>query len=101
MKPAGLAVALLFVASGAAWGQAVPRVGTCPSGYHASGGACVPSSTRRPPRPAIPKVGTCPSGYHASGAYCLGFANARHAFPRTGTCPSGYFASGAYCLAHR
>ncbi|HVL72394.1 MAG TPA: hypothetical protein VM434_10990 [Beijerinckiaceae bacterium] len=71
MKPAGLAVALLFVASGAAWGQAVPR------------------------------VGTCPSGYHASGAYCLGFGNARHAFPRTGTCPSGYFASGAYCLAYR
>jgi hypothetical protein len=79
--------------------QAIPKVGTCPSGYHTSGGACVPYS--RDPRPALPKVGSCPSGYHSSGDYCLGYSNARHAIPKTGACPSGYHASGAYCLSFR
>lgn len=79
--------------------QAVPKVGTCPSGYHSSGGACLPYS--KTPRPALPKIGTCPSGYHSSGDYCLGYENAKHAIPKTGSCPSGYHSSGAYCLSYR
>jgi hypothetical protein len=91
-----------LVISPAALAQAVPKVGTCPSGYHTSGGACIPSSQQRPSRPALPKTGTCPSGYHTSGDYCLASGDrAKHAIPKTGTCPSGYHTSGAYCLANR
>jgi hypothetical protein len=99
--------ALLLVLSGLltslnAKAQAVPKVGTCPSGYHTSGGACVPSSRQTAAWPALPKVGTCPSGYHTSGAYCLGSSDrAKHAIPKAGSCPSGYHASGAYCLSNR
>ena len=51
---------------------------------------------------AVPKVGTCPSGYHTSGDYCLGSSDdAKHAIPKTGACPSGYHTSGGYCLSHR
>ena len=81
--------------------QAVPRVGTCPTDYHASGGACVPNSTSRTAPPALPKLGSCPSGYRTSGDYCLGYRDAKHAIPKTGSCPSGYYASGAYCLSFR
>jgi len=80
----------------AAVAQAVPKVGTCPSGYHTSGAACVPQLDAGP---APPRVGSCPSGYHTSGDYCLGSREARHAIPKTGACPSGYFTSGAYCLS--
>jgi hypothetical protein len=83
----------------AALAQAVPKIGTCPSGYYTSGGACVPHSSNL--RPALPKIGTCPSGYYTSGDYCLGYEKARHAIPNTGSCPSGYYASGAYCLSYR
>jgi len=81
------------------YAQAVPKVGTCPSGYRSSGGACLPYS--KSPRPALPKIGTCPSGYHSSGDYCLGYENAKHAVPKTGSCPSGYHSSGAYCLSYK
>jgi hypothetical protein len=91
-----------LVISPAVQAQAVPKVGTCPSGYHTSGGACVPSSRERAARPALPKLGACPSGYHISGDYCLGSsADAKHAIPKTGSCPSGYHTSGGYCLSHR
>ena len=90
--------AFLLMVSAEAMAQAVPKIGTCPSGYHASGGACVPLSGAGP---ALPKVGSCPSGYYTSGDYCLGFRNARHAIPKTGSCPSGYYTSGAYCRAFR
>lgn len=92
-------VAALVALPAPALAQAVPKVGTCPSGYHTSGGACIPSSGNS--RPALPKVGSCPSGYHSSGDYCLGSETARHAIPKTGSCPSGYHASGAYCLSFR
>jgi hypothetical protein len=97
-KPLLLATAFMVLPS-LAVAQAVPKVGTCPSGYHTSGGACIPSSSDL--RPALPKVGSCPSGYHTSGDYCLGSDNARHAIPKTGSCPSGYHSSGAYCLSNR
>ncbi|WP_200902029.1 hypothetical protein [Microvirga vignae] len=101
MRPKGLLLlaSFLMLPVGAI-AQAVPKVGTCPSGYYTSGGACAPSSSD--PRPALPKVGTCPSGYHTSGDYCLGSSsNARHAIPKTGSCPSGYYTSGDYCLSTR
>ncbi len=91
-----------LVISTAAQAQAVPKVGTCPSGYHTSGSACVPNSQERGARPALAKVGTCPSGYHTSGDYCLASNDrAKHAIPKTGSCPSGYHTSGAYCLSRR
>jgi hypothetical protein len=99
--------ALVFLLS---WGlfpvdaqaQAVPKVGTCPSGYHSSGGACIPNSHERGARPALIKAGPCPSGYHSSGDYCLASSDgAKHAIPKNGPCPSGYHSSGAYCLSNR
>jgi hypothetical protein len=82
--------------------QAVPKIGTCPSSYHASGGACVPNSSERSARPALTRIGPCPSGYHSSGDYCLGSSDtAKHAIPRMGSCPSGYHSSGSYCLSNR
>jgi hypothetical protein len=47
---------------------------------------------------ALPKVGSCPSGYLTSGAYCLAGNNAKHAIRKSGSCPSGYMTSGRYCL---
>ncbi len=88
--------------SSAAVAQVVTKIGTCPSGYHTSGGACVPSSRNGTVHPALPKSGTCPSGYHTSGDYCLASTDwAKHAIPKTGSCPSGYHTSGAYCLSNR
>jgi hypothetical protein len=95
-----VSTAILLLAD-PAYAQAVPKVGTCPSGYHTSGSACVPNSQERAVRPALPKVGSCPSGYHTSGDYCLGYEGARHAIPKNGACPSGYHSSGAYCLSYR
>ena len=79
--------------------QALPKTGSCPSGYHTSGNYCVPSGSSS--GPAVPKVGSCPSGYHTSGSYCLGGRDARHAVPKTGSCPSGYHTSGDYCVQSR
>ncbi len=82
--------------------QAVPKVGTCSSGYHTSGGACAPNSQERGARPALAKIGSCPSGYHTSGDYCLASGDsAKHAIPKAGSCPSGYHTSGDYCLLSR
>lgn len=97
-----LLLAALGVSNSPASAQAVPKVGTCPSGYHTSGAACVANSRRGGARPALAKIGTCPSGYHTSGSYCLASSDkAKHAIPKTGTCPSGYSTSGAYCLSFR
>jgi len=48
---------------------------------------------------ALPKQGSCPSGYSTSGNYCLAMPNAKHAVPKSGSCPSGYSSSGDYCLS--
>ncbi|MFN8773920.1 MAG: hypothetical protein ACK52M_11305 [bacterium] len=77
---------------------ALPKTGSCPSGYSTSGNYCVPGSGARF---ALPKVGSCPSGYSTSGDYCLASQGARHAMPKTGSCPSGYSTSGDYCLSSR
>ena len=106
-RRAGLIGATVLAVAVWAWpvavsAQAVPKVGPCPSGYHTSGGACVPGSSRTGARPALAKTGSCPSGYHTSGAYCLASSDrAKHAIPKTGPCPSGYHTSGAYCLSSR
>lgn len=100
---AALPLALtVLIYSPAVQAQAVPKVGTCPSGYHTSGNACVPSSQQRGARPALAKIGSCPLGYHTSGDYCLASSDrAKHAIPKTGSCPSGHHSSGAYCLSYR
>ncbi len=90
---------LLCVISSAALASpppaALPKTGSCPSGYITSGGFCKPTSNARV---AVPKVGSCPSGYITSGAYCLASSDrAGHAVVKTGSCPSGYITSGAYC----
>ena len=77
---------------------ALPKTGSCPSGYSTSGNYCAPGSGARF---AVPKVGSCPSGYSTSGDYCLASPGARHAMPKTGSCPSGYSTSGDYCLSSR
>ena len=77
---------------------ALPKTGSCPSGYSTSGNYCAPGSGARF---ALPKVGSCPSGYSTSGDYCLASPGARHAMPKTGSCPSGYSTSGDYCLSSR
>ena len=67
---AALAAITLALAAGLASAQVpLPKSGSCPSGYHTSGGYCTPSSANA--RPAVPKAGSCPSGYHTSGDYCL------------------------------
>ena len=80
--------------------QAVPKTGSCPSGYRTSGSYCVPNSSNA--APAVAKTGSCPSGYRTSGDYCVGnSADAPHAVPKTGSCPSGYRTSGSYCVSNR
>jgi hypothetical protein len=52
----------------------------------------------------IPRTGTCPSGYFASGGCCEAFrATTPEAFPRgpDRSCPSGTFASGGSCKSFR
>lgn len=79
--------------------QPVPRSGSCPSGYYASGEYCVPGSSARF---AIARSGSCPSGYYGSGNYCVASSSqSKLAIPRRGACPSGYYASGDYCVATR
>lgn len=75
--------------------QALPKNGSCPSGYSTSGNYCNPGSNARF---AIQKTGSCPSGYSTSGNYCLAGSNARYAIPKSGSCPSGHSTSGKYCL---
>ncbi|WP_295401387.1 hypothetical protein [uncultured Thiocystis sp.] len=79
--------------------QPLAKLGSCPSGYTASGQYCNPGPKARV---ALEKRGQCPSGYTTSGAYCLAGQQARPAVPKRGaSCPSGWSASGAYCLRKR
>lgn len=77
--------------------QPVPNVGACPSGWHASGGYCVPNS--KDALPIVQKVGVCPSGWHAAGNYCVANSGeSRPIVPKQGVCPSGWRAAGAWCM---
>jgi len=63
------------------------------------GNYCVPGGNARF---ALPRAGSCPSGYYASGDYCVASSeSSRLAIPRAGSCPSGYYASGDYCVSSR
>jgi hypothetical protein len=74
---------------------AVPKVGSCPSGYSGSGNDCVPRSGAGY---AMFKEGSCPSGYTGSGQYCVGRPGVGEAVPKNGSCPSGYTSSGNDCV---
>ena len=79
--------------------QPLPRDGSCPSGYYASGQYCVPGSGARF---AIERRGSCPGGYYASGHYCVASSDQSGlAIHRAGSCPSSYYASGEYCVSNR
>ena len=75
--------------------RALPKDGSCPSGYNTSGNYCNPGSSARY---AVTKDGSCPSGYNTSGNYCVAGRYARLAVPKSGSCPSGFSTSGSYCL---
>ena len=76
--------------------QPLPRSGSCPTGYHASGQYCVPGPSARY---AIERNGSCPVGYFSSARYCVASSDkSALAIHRSGPCPGGYFASGKYCL---
>jgi hypothetical protein len=52
----------------------------------------------------IPKTGSCPTGYFASGNCCEALHDTTtRAMPKIkgAACPSGYFASGGACKALR
>jgi len=81
----------------------LPKLGSCPIGYFASGDYCVPSSGRSI-RGGIEKVGnSCPIGFFSSGNYCLSSRDSSpEAIHKTGrSCPIGWFSSGDYCLKSR
>jgi hypothetical protein len=46
-----------------------PKDATCASGYTTSGAYCVPA--RADSKPAIPKVGSCPSGWSSEAHACV------------------------------
>ena len=59
------AIALLLAVS-----QPVPKLGSCPLGYYASGSYCVPSRSTN--REAIEKEGNyCPLGWYSASGYCV------------------------------
>jgi len=97
----GFLVVVALVASNEARAQnALPKIGTCPSGFHTSGKYCIP--IKDDAHPAMPRAGQCPSGYYTSGKYCVAARkDAPPAVSKNGTCPSGYYISGSYCLKQK
>ena len=71
----------------------VPKDGSCPTGFKASGDMCTSSSGQV----AIEKIGSCPRPFRASANYCVGPRGA-YAEVRNGSCPSGLQTSGNYCV---
>lgn len=103
-KPAGMRVlfvlffgGLVFSAADCRAQTALPKIGTCPSGFLSSGKYCVP--IKDDTKPTMPRSGQCPTGYYSSGKYCVASRNnALPAVPKNGKCPSGYYSSGSYCV---
>lgn len=80
--------------------SALPKEGTCPSGFFSSGKYCVP--IKDDAKPAMSRAGQCPSGYYSSGNYCVAVRrDAPVAVPKDGPCPSGHYASGSYCVSQK
>ena len=64
------AALLLLAATATAQPLPQPKIGTCPSGYHESGGYCTPM--RHDTAAAIAKGSRqCPAGWAQSGSYCV------------------------------
>jgi hypothetical protein len=60
---------------------------------------CVPNANAKP---AIPKNGTCPTGWSTQGNYCVAnTANPKTVIPKNGTCPTGYSTQGNYCVSNK
>jgi hypothetical protein len=79
---------------------ALPKVGTCPSGFYSSGKYCVP--IKDDGKPAMLRGGQCPSGHYSSGKYCVANSKeSRPAVPKNEICPSGYYISGSYCMKQK
>ena len=79
----------------------LPRRGTCPLGYVASGSYCTPSAGSQSRGALERRPGSnCPLGFSVSGSYCVSNpGNQRQAVPQAGSiCPLGYTRSGSYCL---
>jgi hypothetical protein len=81
----------------------LPRVGSCPLGYYAASGYCVPSHAVKTGDAIQKSGGTCPFGYYSSGNYCVSNpSNRQDAIQKTGSsCPLGWLSSGAYCVKNR
>jgi hypothetical protein len=81
-------------------GQAIPKDGVCPIGYHTEGNYCVASRVNAPD--AVAKDGVCPIGYSTQGNYCVANrANPPDAILKNGVCPTGYHTEGNYCVGNR
>ena len=108
MRVAGLLGLVVVVAMAGvpdAWAQQpvvpLPRSGTCPLGYVASGSYCTPSAGGQSRGALERRPGSnCPLGFSVSGSYCVSNpGNQRQAVPQAGSiCPLGYTRSGSYCL---
>jgi hypothetical protein len=66
-----ITIALLLCSPALAQLLPQPKIGTCPSGYRASGGYCAPTSDRAPAAIPKPKGQQCPSGWASGAHYCL------------------------------
>ena len=101
LRPSLLApLAILLPVLQTADAEVVPKVGSCPSGFHTEGEYC--ASNRDNASAAIIKQGSCPGGYHTDGKYCVSNRdNASDAVIKQGSCPSGYHTDGKYCVSNR
>jgi len=90
-----LIVSALF--TGTTLAQPIPKSGSCPTQYLASGGYCIPTEGAKP---VVIKNEDCPTGYLIQGNYCTPMNNAPLAIPKIGNCPTGYLINGNYCVKY-
>ena len=77
----------------------LPKRGSCPPNYAASGTYCRPTKGARF---AVRRVGPCPLGYGSVGMYCIAQGwQARYAFVKALICATGYKEYGKYCIKER
>jgi len=81
----------------------LPRMGSCPLGYYAASGYCLPNRSVNAGGAIQKTGGSCPFDYYSSGNYCVSNpSNRQDAIQKTGSsCPLGWFSSGAYCVKNR
>ena len=68
----------------------------------AAAGLANPVLAQQPVQP-LPRVGSCPLGYYASGSYCVSSPGSnREAIEKVGkSCPLGLYSSSSYCIKSR